>query len=249
MTSRKLIVGNWKMNGLAEEGLALAGAVAAEAGDACDIGIAPPAILLREVAEVLAGGTVLLGGQDCHGEVSGAHTGDISAAMLQDAGCRFVICGHSERRQDHAESDDLIQSKALAAHGVGLMAIICVGETGAEHDAGDALGVIVRQLADSLPERITPGDTVIAYEPVWAIGTGRTPSLAEIADMHGNIRAWLEGRAGGVGAASDYRILYGGSVKPGNAREILALDDVGGALVGGASLQAADFLAICAACR
>ena len=245
MTHRKLIVGNWKMNMLAGDGLALARAVAAGAGgQACDIGIAPPATLLREAAGVLAGGNVLLGGQDCHGDASGAHTGDISAAMLKDAGCQFVIVGHSERRQDHGEGDALVQGKALAAHGAGLMAIVCVGETEAERDAGDAAGVIVAQLAGSLPQAVTPMDTVIAYEPIWAIGTGRTPSLEEIAGMHGTIRQWLAENAGGDG----FRILYGGSVKPGNAREILALEDVGGALVGGASLKAEDFLGICSAC-
>ena len=243
---RPFVVGNWKMNLLAEDGLALARAVAAGAEEsACDIGVAPPATLLRDIAGVLAGGRVLLGGQDCHNQVSGAHTGDIGAAMLKDAGCGFVICGHSERRHDHGESDALVQAKARAAHGAGLTAIVCVGETGAERDAGDAPGVIVSQLAGSLPPGVAPGDTVIAYEPVWAIGTGRTPSLGEIADMHGTIRAWLEGNTAGAGG---FRILYGGSVKPGNAREILALEDVGGALVGGASLKAADFLAICAAC-
>ena len=242
MIHRKLIVGNWKMNMLAGDGLALARAVADGAGDGCDIGIAPPATLLREVAGVLAGGSVLLGGQDCHGEASGAHTGDISAAMLKDAGAGFVIVGHSERRQDHGEGDALVRAKALAAHGAGLTAIVCVGESGAERDAGDASRVIVGQLAGSLPEGM--GDTVIAYEPIWAIGTGRTPSLEEITEVHGTIRAWLDENAG----ESGFRILYGGSVKPGNAREILALEDVGGALVGGASLKAEDFLAICAAC-
>lgn len=244
MTHRKLIVGNWKMNLLGGGGLALAGAVAAGVEEGgCDIGIAPPATLLREAAGVLAGSGVLLGGQDCHGEVSGAHTGDISAAMLKDAGAEFVIVGHSERRQDHGESDALVRGKALAAHGAGLMAIVCVGESEAERDAGEAANVIERQLAGSMPEPITPSDTVIAYEPIWAIGTGRTASLDEIADMHGAIRAWLEENSG-----DGFRILYGGSVKPGNAREILALEDVGGALVGGASLKAEDFLAICAAC-
>ena len=252
MTRRKLIVGNWKMNGLAEDGLALVRAVEAGALETCDIGIAPPATLLREVAGVLAakqeGQTaVLLGGQDCHSDESGAHTGDISAAMLKDAGCRFVIVGHSERRQDHGEGDALIRSKALATHGAGLMAIVCVGETEAERDAGDAASVIVRQLAGSLPEAITPDDTVIAYEPIWAIGTGRTPSLDEIADMHGTIRGWLKDSVSG-GDGGSFRILYGGSVKPDNAREILAIADVSGALVGGASLQATDYLAICAAC-
>ncbi|MHA1538346.1 MAG: triose-phosphate isomerase, partial [Alphaproteobacteria bacterium] len=212
-----------------------------------DIGIAPPATLLREAAGAVAGSGVLLGGQDCHGQVSGAHTGDISAEMLKDAGADFVICGHSERRGDHAESDDLIQGKAIAAQAAGLTAVICVGESEAERDAGDEVGVIVRQLADSVPARITPENTVIAYEPVWAIGTGRTASLEAIADMHGNIRAWLQGHVGGDGAGA-FRILYGGSVKPGNAGEILALEDVDGALVGGASLKAEDFLAICGAC-
>jgi triosephosphate isomerase len=247
---RPLIAGNWKMNGLAANGLALASNVAARAAAAgasiaCDIAIAPPATLLREVSARLAGGPVLAGGQDCHDAPGGAHTGDLSAAMLKDAGAKFTIVGHSERRGDHDESDNLVRAKAEAALAAGLLTIVCVGETEEERDDGDAVAVVIAQIDGSLPAVASPQSTVVAYEPVWAIGTGRTATLAEIAEIHGAIRGHLAERFGG---GEGFRILYGGSVKPGNAAEILALDDVDGALVGGASLNAEDFWAIVTAC-
>ena len=247
---RPLIAGNWKMNGLAADGLALASEVAtrAAATDAeivCDIAIAPPATLLREVCARLAGGPVTAGGQDCHFEADGAHTGDISATMLRDAGAAFTIVGHSERRGDHEERDDLVRAKAEAALAAGLIAIVCVGETEEERDTGEAVAVVIARIDGSLPARASPQTAIVAYEPVWAIGTGRTPTLEEIAEIHDAIRSHLAERfRGGEG----FRILYGGSVKPANAAEILALDDVDGALVGGASLKAEDFWAIVQAC-
>jgi len=253
-TRRKLIVGNWKMNGLTADGLALASNVAARAAEAsgaggaiaCDIAIAPPATLLREVVARLAGGPVSAGGQDCHWEVAGAHTGDTSAAMLKDAGASLAIIGHSERRGDHNESDDLVRAKAEAALAEGLVAIVCVGETEAQRDAGDAVAVVISQIDGSIPAAASPKTMVVAYEPVWAIGTGRTPTLGEIVEIHAAIRDHLAERfEGGDGI----RILYGGSVKPANSAEILGLDDVDGALVGGASLNAADFWAIVEACN
>lgn len=249
MTMRRpLIAGNWKMNGLEAEARALirslnALLVSGEGPD-CDILVCPPATALSAVRDELGEG-IALGGQDCHAQPKGAHTGDVSAEMLADAGCRFVIVGHSERRADHDETDKLVRSKAEAAYRAGIGAVVCVGETEAQRDAGDATGVVVRQLVDSVPEAARPDDTVIAYEPVWAIGTGRTPTLDQIAEIHGHIRAWLEGHRE-QGAA--FRILYGGSVKPDNAVAILELADVDGALVGGASLKAEDFCGIIAAC-
>jgi triosephosphate isomerase len=192
-----------------------------------------------------AAGRIALGGQDCHPKPSGAHTGDISADMLADAGAAFVILGHSERRADHGETDALVRAKAEAAVAAGLVAIICVGETEAQRDAGETLAVIAGQLAGSVPAAASPQTTVIAYEPVWAIGTGRTPTLPEIAEVHADIRARLSTRFGA--AASGFRLVYGGSVKPSNAAEIFALPNVDGALVGGASLKAADFGGIIAA--
>jgi len=248
MGRRPLIAGNWKMNGLSADGLALARALAARmsAGEAppCDVLVCPPATVLAAVRGAV-GPSIAVGGQDCHAAESGAHTGDIAAAMLRDAGCDFVIVGHSERRADHGESDAIVRAKAAAAHHAGLVAIICVGESAAERDSGQAVGTVIRQLAESLPESATPDNTVIAYEPVWAIGTGRSANPEEVAAMHGHIRAWLAGH-GGAGART--RILYGGSVKPGNAAALLALDDIDGALVGGASLDAEDFWAIVESC-
>jgi triosephosphate isomerase len=194
------------------------------------------------VAHVLLGSAVAAGGQDCHAEPSGAHTGDISAAMLRDTGCAYVIVGHSERRTDHGETDAQVLAKAKAGHGAGLTVIICIGETESQRDAGETLPVLARQIAGSVPEQAKASDTVIAYEPVWAIGTGRTPTAAEIAAAHHHIRGELGKRIGGE--ADSMRILYGGSVKPSNATEILRLDHVDGAQVGGASLNAADFVAI-----
>jgi len=247
---RPLIAGNWKMNGLAAEGLTLASEIATRAAEAgsglgCDIAIAPPATILRDVAARLAGGPVIAGGQDCHTERTGAHTGDISAAMLKDAGAAFAIVGHSERRADHDEDDDMVRAKAEAALADGLIAIVCVGETEEERDAGDAVAVVIAQIDGSLPAGANPKTAVVAYEPVWAIGTGRTPTFDEIVEIHEAIRSHLADRFDG---GEGIRILYGGSVKPSNAAEILGLQDVDGALVGGASLKAEDFWAIIEAC-
>jgi len=242
---RPLIAGNWKMNGLRADGLARVRDLRARAaaGCGCEILVCPPATLLAAVAEVLAGAPIALGGQDCHPAASGAHTGDIAAEMLADAGCAYVIVGHSERRADHGESDALVRAKAEAGHRAGLTAIVCLGESEAERDAGRALDVVAAQLAGSVPDAADPTNTVIAYEPVWAIGTGRTAGGDDIAAAHGHLRARLRARFGPAG--EEFRILYGGSVKPANAAEILALADVDGALVGGASLKADDFWAIC----
>ncbi len=242
MANRKLIAGNWKMNGLAAPGRALADAVAADASTACDVLICPPATLIA----ALAGGALAVGGQDCHWEASGAHTGDVSAAMLADAGAVAVIVGHSERRQDHGETDEIVARKAAAAQGAGLTAIVCVGETQAEREAGETLERIGAQLAGSLGEGIDPARLVIAYEPVWAIGTGLVPGVGEIADAHAFIRKTLIDRFG-VAEGRAVRILYGGSVKAANAEAIFGVDDVDGALVGGASLQAHDFRGVIAA--
>ena len=246
---RPLIAGNWKMNGLGAEGVARAAAIHARAAASppgCDIAICPPAPLLAPIAAVLGDGPVALGGQDCVVAEKGAHTGDVSAEMLADAGCRYVIVGHSERRADHGETDALVRDKAAAAHRAGLAAIVCLGESEAERDAGEALAVVERQLAGSLPDGAVAANTVVAYEPVWAIGAGRTPTGDEIAAVHAHLRGLLRARLGGEG--DGIRLLYGGSVKPANAGDILALDDIDGALVGGASLVVEDFWAICTAC-
>ncbi len=244
MALHKLIAGNWKMNGLRADGLALADALARLARrdkPACDLLICPPATLLAPIAVALAGSGIALGGQDCHPKLFGAHTGDISAAMLKDAGCSYVILGHSERRIDHNESDALIRAKVTAAREAGLIAILCVGETLQQRDAGRTLEVVARQLAGSLPDGMDAARLVVAYEPVWAIGTGRTPTVGDVAAVHAHIRAELRSR---LADAAQMRILYGGSVKPGNARELLQVPNVDGALVGGASLVAEDFWAI-----
>jgi triosephosphate isomerase len=248
MPMRQLIAGNWKMNGLGPEVAAIA-APLATASVACDLLVCPPATLIAPVAAVLAGSAVAVGGQDCHARPSGAHTGDLSAAMLRDAGASWVILGHSERRADHGESDALVRAKALAATEAGLTPIVCVGETEAQRQTGRAEAVIGAQLEGSLPPGFANPDFtgVVAYEPVWAIGTGRTATAGDVAAMHAHIRATLVGLLGPAGAA--VRILYGGSVKPDNAAGLLAVAEVGGALVGGASLKAADFLAIAAAAR
>lgn len=242
---RRLAAGNWKMNGLAAS-LAEAKALAAAWPDpSVDILLCPPATILAAAAQALAGTSVKVGGQDCHTAAQGAHTGDIAAAMLTDAGASAVILGHSERRTDHGETDALVRAKAEAARVAGLTAVICIGETLAERDAGRTLDVVGTQLAGSVPDGATAADTVIAYEPVWAIGTGRTPTLPQIAEVHAFLRKGLTGRFGPEGQG--FRILYGGSVKPANAAGIFAIPDVDGALVGGASLKAADFGAIIAA--
>ncbi len=243
---RPLIAGNWKMNGRRTEGLALATAIRAGArGLTAELLVCPPATPIALVGQALQGSAVALGGQDCHEAAGGAHTGDISAALLADLGCRYVILGHSERRAQHGETDADVKSKAGAALAAGLGAIICLGETEAERDRGEALAVVGRQLAGSLPAGSSAARTVVAYEPVWAIGSGRTPSLSEIQAVHGHLRQEL---ARHHADAAGFRLLYGGSVKPGNAGEILGLADVNGALVGGASLKAEDFLAIARAC-
>ena len=246
---RPLIAGNWKMNGLKLDGLTLAQAVAQDVGKpgavGCELLVCPPATLVMTIAHVLVGSSVGLGGQDCHAKVSGAHTGDISAAMLRDAGAAYVIVGHSERRTDHGESDAQVLAKAQAAQAAGLTAIICIGETEAQYVAGQTLDVLSRQIAGSVPDGAKAAATVVAYEPVWAIGTGRTPTNDEIAAAHAHIRKDLAKRTADAAAV---RLLYGGSVKPSNAAEILRLPDVDGALVGGASLIAADFAAIARSC-
>ncbi|GIX11249.1 triose-phosphate isomerase [Elioraea sp.] len=246
---RQLIAGNWKMNGLSVPGTRLAGALreaVATAPPPCDLLVCPPFTLVGRLAHVLLGSGVAVGGQDCHAEAAGAHTGDVSAPMLRDAGATAVILGHSERRAGHGETDGQVRAKAAAALAAGLAPIICVGETLAEREAGRQEAVVAAQLAGSLPDGFAVAGAV-AYEPVWAIGTGKTPTEAEIAAMHAMIRRTLAARFGAAGAG--VRILYGGSVKPSNAKAILALPEVGGALVGGASLVAEDFLAIAAAAR
>jgi triosephosphate isomerase len=239
----KLIAGNWKMNGL---GASLAEvetlrAALAEAAPACRVALCPPATLVERMARA-AGDGIEIGGQDCRAETHGAFTGDISAAMLKDAGATLVILGHSERRQGHGETDALVSAKATAALEAGLAPIICVGETLEQREAGRAVEVVHAQILGSLPAALAGRDFAVAYEPVWAIGTGLTPTLEQIEEVHRAVRAAMIERLGpGAGGVP---ILYGGSVKPDNAREILAVPEVGGALVGGASLKAADFLGI-----
>ncbi len=237
---RKLAAGNWKMNGTRATLVELAGMAGAAEG-AAEVLICPPATLLTEAAAI--GGSVALGGQDCHPADAGAHTGDISAAMLKDAGASYVILGHSERRADHGETDAQVRDKTRAAWDAGLTAVVCVGETLEEREAANTLEIIGGQLAGSIPDGATAHRLVIAYEPVWAIGTGKVPNTDQIGEVHDTIRASLERRFGaGVGRST--RILYGGSVKPGNAAEIFGVSNVDGALVGGASLKAADFVPI-----
>jgi triosephosphate isomerase (TIM) len=253
MARLPLIAGNWKMNGLGPggrglDGLALVSAIKSGLADAtlpCELLVCPPATLLSRVAELLRGGAIALGGQDCHAEPSGAHTGDISAEMLAEAGCRYVILGHSERRGGHGETSEQVRAKIAAAHRAGLVAILCVGETEAERRSGRAFEVIRSQLAQSLPASGNVADIVVAYEPIWAIGSGRIPTLEEIAAVHALIRSEL---AGGKGGYDGPRVIYGGSVNGDNAGPILALPEVEGALVGSASLKAQSFLAIAQAC-
>ncbi len=245
---RPFVAGNWKMNGLSaslSEIEAMRKAVdAGEAGEA-ELAVCPPATLLAQAAWRLRGSKVALGGQDCSPEPSGPYTGDISAPMLKDAGATYVIVGDSERRAQHHETDELVRAKAQAALEAGLIPIVCIGETQAEREAGQQAAVVIRQLRRSLPPGQTSDTVVIAYEPVWAIGTGLTPTPGDVAVVHNGIRALLT-EIGGPSAAKT-RLLYGGSVKPSNCQELLTLDNVDGALVGGASLKAADFLAIAAA--
>jgi triosephosphate isomerase len=211
-----------------------------------DVMICPPATLVAALAGQAAGSRLLVGAQDCHPDPRGAHTGDIAAEMLKDAGATAVILGHSERRADHGERSSDVNHKVLAAHRAGLQAIVCIGEMAGERRAGLTLSVVARQLKGSLPDAATASDTVVAYEPVWAIGTGLTPSAADVAEVHGFLRNALAERFGAAGRAM--RILYGGSVKPDNARELMAVPNVNGALVGGASLKSEDLLAVIAAC-
>lgn len=245
---RPLIAGNWKMNGLKASAneLAAIGQGAEKVWRKADLLICPPATLLFTSAAIVIGSKVAIGAQDCHPAASGAHTGDLSAEMLADAGASAVIVGHSERRTDHHETDALVRAKAEAAWRAGLVAIVCVGETQAERDAGKTLDVVGQQLAGSVPDGATAANLVVAYEPVWAIGTGRTPTTKDVEEVHKLIRDRLKDRFSGEGAS--VRILYGGSVKPSNAAELMAVANVDGALVGGASLKAVDFLAIAAAC-
>lgn len=245
---RPLLAGNWKMNGLKAslaEIAALIDGLADERALGADLMICPPATLISAFAETALGTPLVIGGQDCHAAPSGAHTGDISAEMLADAGAGAVIVGHSERRADHGESDAMVRAKAAAVHRAGLVAIVCLGESEVQRKAGETLDVVLGQLRGSLPEGASADNTVIAYEPVWAIGTGLTPTTADVGAVHGALRAALA--ATGVAGAERLRLLYGGSVKPSNAAELMAVDHVNGALVGGASLKAADFLAILAA--
>ena len=250
---RPLIAGNWKMNGLraslVEFEAMLAGA--SKVTGKADVLVCPPATLIAAFAEKARASkasskTLAIGGQDCHPKASGAHTGDISAEMLADAGASAVIVGHSERRADHGESDALVRQKAEAAWRAGLTAIVCIGETQQQRDAGHTLDICGGQLKGSLPDGTTAATLVVAYEPIWAIGTGLTPTVGDVEQVHAFIRQTLMDRFSGEGA--NIRILYGGSVKPSNAAELMAIANVNGALIGGASLKAADFLAIAGNC-
>ncbi len=246
MARKMLIAGNWKMNGLTAEGTALASEIKAlfkAKKRTCEFLVCPPFTLLTTVKKALRGVRIALGAQDCHFAEKGAHTGDVSPLMLTDAGCSYVILGHSERRADHGESDALVCQKVEAAHKAGLKTIICIGETLAQRDAGKTIDVCSKQVKGSVPADAKAADTVIAYEPVWAIGTGKTPTAKDVEDVHAAVRAVLAKKLGKA-EANKMRILYGGSVKPSNAKEFLSLPDVDGALIGGASLKAQDFMAI-----
>jgi len=244
-TLRPLVAGNWKMNGLSAslgEIETIAAGYDAALRAKVELAICPPATLLDRAARIVARAGIALGGQDCHEKASGAHTGDVSAEMLADAGASYVIVGHSERRSDHGESDAATRAKAEAGLRASLTPIVCVGETRAERDAGRAFAIVEGQIDGSLPRDVAPERLVVAYEPVWAIGTGLTPTPQDVAEMHAAIRARLVARFGEAARAT--RILYGGSVKPANAAELLRVENVDGALVGGASLTAKEFLAI-----
>lgn len=245
MSMRQMIVGNWKMHGLTADALALAHGVAAgTAGLACDLLLCPPFVHVAAVAQALAGSGVPVGGQDCHQAKQGAHTGDVSASMLRDAGASWVILGHSERRQNHGETDELVREKVLAAVAAGLTPIVCVGETADQRARGEETDVVGWQIAGSLPKPFTG---VVSYEPVWAIGTGQTATERDVAVMHAFIRDELVRQFGSAG--EEIPLLYGGSVRAANARSLLAVPHVGGALVGGASLKADEFLAIARAAK
>jgi triosephosphate isomerase len=246
---RPLVAGNWKMNGLRRSTAELAKIMAGSAGLAgkAELMVSPPATLLAAFADQARGSGIAIGGQDCHAEPAGAFTGDLSAEMLKDAGADAVIVGHSERRTLHKETDAEVCAKTQAAWRAGLTAIVCIGETRAEREAGRTLDVLGRQLDGSLPDGVTALNLVVAYEPVWAIGTGLTPTAADVAQAHEFIRKRIVERHGAAGDA--VRVLYGGSVKPSNAQELMAIANVDGALVGGASLKAEDFLGIAAIYR
>jgi triosephosphate isomerase len=243
-----LIAGNWKMNGLRaslNEVERLASRLTSGEAPRCTVAICPPATLINAMNRTAAPAGIVVGAQDCHPAASGAHTGDLSAPMLADAGAQVVIVGHSERRTDHGETDELVRLKAVSVLAAGLTPIICVGETRAEREAGQADAVVSQQLAASVPDEAANDEVVVAYEPVWAIGTGLTPTSADIAQMHKSLRDQLVKRFGAKGEA--IKLLYGGSLKPANAKEILAIEHVNGGLVGGASLLADDFFAIISA--
>ncbi len=239
---KKLAAGNWKMNGTQASLAEVTALIGAHPAPACEMLLCPPATLIARMTDAAKGSVLKVGAQDCHARPQGAHTGDISVAMLKDAGATHVILGHSERRTDHGETDAQVRAKAGAVVDAGLIAIVCIGETETERDAGQTLAVIGSQIDGSIPLGATAANLVVAYEPVWAIGTGRTPTLSEIAEVHSFLRGRLRGLIGDE--AEGVRLLYGGSVKPSNATEIFAVPHVDGALVGGASLKAADFGAI-----
>lgn len=246
--NKPLVAGNWKMNGSAASRELIAEIAAGYGSDLqAKVGllVCPPAVFIPMAVEAAKSNGIAVGGQDCHAKASGAHTGDVAAAMLAEAGATYVIVGHSERRADHGETDGTVKAKAESVLAAGLVAIVCVGETRGEREAGRALAVVEAQVRGSLPAGATAANTVVAYEPVWAIGTGLVPTAADVEAIHADIRRVLgelvAAEAGGV------RILYGGSVKPGNAKELMAVPNVDGALVGGASLVAKDFLGIASA--
>ena len=245
-TIKPLVAGNWKMNGQrasAAEIQKLSEATKSAPVKDVDVMICPPSTLLLAFSKLLDGHSILLGGQDCHTGISGANTGDISPEMLADAGAAAIIVGHSERRADHGETDAMVKAKAEAVHRSGLTAIVCIGETQGQRNAGLTLKVAQRQLGNSVPEGAQAANTIIAYEPVWAIGTGLVPTLEDVGEVHALVRAQLTDMLGAQEGEA-MRILYGGSVKASNARELMSVDDVNGALVGGASLKADDFLGI-----
>jgi triosephosphate isomerase len=251
MSRRTLIAGNWKMNGMSFDGIALAKGVANKikaAGDTSfDMLICPPYTLIGSVAAALSGSPLSVGAQDCHTEENGPHTGDISASMLKDIGCSFVIVGHSERRSKYGENDAKVLSKAKIANSVGLNTVICIGETETERDSSETINVVKAQILGSVPDSATAKNTVVAYEPVWAIGTGRTPTNDEVQKVHAVIRSQLALKLG-ADTANSIRLLYGGSMNPENAKELLSLPDVDGGLIGGASLRVNDFWAIGEGC-
>lgn len=246
MARKTLIAGNWKMNCLTADGTTLAKEIAKQVKENkfdCEFLVCPPFTLLSMVKKCLRGAKVALGAQDVHFADKGAHTGDISPYMLNDLGCKYVIIGHSERRVDHGESDELIAKKAVAAHNAGLITVICIGETLEDRENGRAIQVCQNEIFGSVPESANAKNTVIAYEPIWAIGTGKTPTTSDVEEVHAAVRKALAKKLG-RSTADKMRILYGGSVKPSNAKELLALPDVDGALIGGASLKADDFIEI-----